>query len=66
MSLVRPFDHVGITVADLDQATAFFVSLGLEVEGTGSVDGEYVETSAASRARIVRSRCCGLPTEGPA
>ncbi len=49
MSLVRRFDHVGITVADLDQATTFFVSLGLEVEGTGSVEGEFVET------------VCGIP-----
>ena len=49
MSLLRRFDHVGITVADLDQATAFFVSLGLEVEGTGSVEGEFVET------------VCGIP-----
>jgi catechol 2,3-dioxygenase-like lactoylglutathione lyase family enzyme len=44
MSLVRCFDHVSITVADLDRATAFFVRLGLEVEGTGSVEGEFVET----------------------
>ena len=49
MSLVRRFDHVGITVADLDAATAFFVRLGLEVEGTGSVEGEFVETA------------CGIP-----
>ena len=49
MSLVRRFDHVGITVADLDAATAFFVKLGLEVEGTGSVEGEFVET------------VCGIP-----
>jgi len=49
MTFVRRFDHVGITVADLDRATAFFVSLGLEVEGTGSVDGEFVET------------VCGIP-----
>lgn len=32
MSQVRRFDHVGITVADLDAVTAFFVRLGLEVE----------------------------------
>jgi hypothetical protein len=31
-------------VADLDHATTFFVSLGLEVGGTGSVEGEFVET----------------------
>lgn len=44
MAHVQRFDHVGITVADLDAATAFFVGLGLEVEGTGSVQGEFVET----------------------
>jgi len=42
MAHVRRFDHIGITVADLDSATAFFVGLGLEVEGTGSVEGEFV------------------------
>ena len=49
MTHVRRFDHVGITVADLDSATAFFVALGLEVEGTGSVQGEFVDT------------VCGIP-----
>ena len=49
MSRIRRFDHVGITVGDLDAATAFFVGLGLEVEGTGSVEGEFVET------------VCGIP-----
>ena len=44
MAHVRRFDHIGITVADLDLVTAFFVGLGLEVEGTGSVEGEFVET----------------------
>jgi catechol 2,3-dioxygenase-like lactoylglutathione lyase family enzyme len=29
MSHVRRFDHVGITVADLDTVTAFFIGLGL-------------------------------------
>ncbi|MFL6023945.1 MAG: VOC family protein [Marmoricola sp.] len=49
MAHVKRFDHVGITVADLDPATAFFAALGLEVEGTGSVQGEFVET------------VCGIP-----
>ena len=31
MSHVRRFDHVGLTVADLDVVTAFFVALGLEL-----------------------------------
>ena len=49
MTHVRRFDHIGITVADLGAATAFFVGLGLEVEGTGSVQGEFVDT------------VCGIP-----
>ena len=49
MAHVQRFDHVGITVADLDSVTAFFVGLGLELEGTGSVEGEFVET------------VCGIP-----
>src|SRR5215212_3115479 len=49
MTHAQRFDHVGITVADLDAATAFFAGLGLEVEGTGSVEGEFVET------------VCGIP-----
>ena len=45
----RAFDHVGITVTDLDVATAFFVGLGLEVEGRTSVEGEFIDT------------VCGIP-----
>lgn len=41
---IRRFDHVGITVADLDAATAFFVALGLEVEGRTFVEGEFIDT----------------------
>jgi len=41
---VRRFDHVGITVADLDAVTAFFVGLGLEVEGRMFVEGEFLDT----------------------
>jgi catechol 2,3-dioxygenase-like lactoylglutathione lyase family enzyme len=47
MAHVRRFDHIGITVSDLESTTAFFVGLGLEVEGTGSVKGEFVETVCA-------------------
>lgn len=47
MTHIKRFDHIGVTVANLDAATAFFVRLGLEVEGTGSVQGEFVETVCA-------------------
>lgn len=32
MSKIMRFDHVGVTVQNLDQVTAFFVGLGLEVD----------------------------------
>ena len=48
MSHVRRFDHVGITVDDLDLVTAFFVGLGLEVEGSTFVEGEFLERRSTS------------------
>lgn len=59
MSAVPRFDHVGVTVADLDTATAFFVGLGLEVEGRAFLEGEFVDTVigiADSRSEIVMLR----------
>jgi len=44
MSRIRRFDHIGITVADLDAVTAFFVMLGFEVEGRMFMEGEFVDT----------------------
>ena len=58
MSPIR-FDHVGITVADLDAVTAFFVGLGLEVEGRMFMEGEFVDTVIGipnSRSEIVTLR----------
>ena len=59
MPHVRRFDHVGITVADLDTVTAFFVGLGLEVEGRTFVEGEFLDTVSGipdSRTEIVMLR----------
>jgi catechol 2,3-dioxygenase-like lactoylglutathione lyase family enzyme len=36
-------DHIGITVADLDTVAAFFVGLGLEVEGRTFVEGDFLD-----------------------
>jgi catechol 2,3-dioxygenase-like lactoylglutathione lyase family enzyme len=44
MSRIRRFDHVGITVADLDTVCAFFVQLGLEVEGRTFLEGDFLDT----------------------
>lgn len=49
MAHVKRFDHVGITVEDLDLVTAFFVRLGLEAGDTMTVEGEFLET------------VCGIP-----
>ena len=49
MTQIKSFDHVGVTVADLDAATEFFVGLGLEVEGRMEVEGEFLDT------------VCGIP-----
>ena len=58
MSQIR-FDHVGITVANLETATAFFVGLGFEVEGRMPMEGEFVDTVIGiphSRSEIVMLR----------
>ena len=59
MGQLRAFDHVGITVSDLDVAMAFFVGLGLEVEGRTFVEGEFIDTVCGipdSRTEIVMLR----------
>jgi catechol 2,3-dioxygenase-like lactoylglutathione lyase family enzyme len=43
MAHIKQLDHVGVTVTDLDAATAFFVDLGLEVEGRTFLEGEFVD-----------------------
>ena len=59
MARIKGFDHVGITVDDLDTATAFFVALGLEVEGRTFVEGEFLDTVCGipgSRTEVVMLR----------
>ena len=46
---IRRFDHVGITVADLDTAIGFFEGLGLETEGRMVLEGDFLDT------------VCGIP-----
>ncbi|GAA5200996.1 VOC family protein [Microbacterium jejuense] len=56
MAPITTFDHVGVTVRDLDAATAFFVALGLEIEGRTFVEGEFIDTVCGipdSRTEIV-------------
>ncbi|MEV7512404.1 VOC family protein [Streptomyces sp. NPDC090085] len=45
---VQRMDNVGIVVEDMDAAIAFFVELGMELEGRGEVEGAFAD------------RCTGL------
>jgi catechol 2,3-dioxygenase-like lactoylglutathione lyase family enzyme len=40
---IQRMEHVGIVVDDLAAATEFFVELGLELLGEGSVEGRWVD-----------------------
>src|ERR1700736_1400460 len=40
---IQRMEHVGIVVDDLAAATAFFVELGLKLQGEGSVEGDWVD-----------------------
>src|SRR3984885_11786403 len=62
MSPIRSFDHVGITVRDLDTVTAFFAGLGFETEGRTVLEGEFLDTVIGipnARTEIVMLRQTG-------
>jgi catechol 2,3-dioxygenase-like lactoylglutathione lyase family enzyme len=40
---IQRMDHVGVVVDDLAAATAFFVELGLELQGEAAVEGGWVD-----------------------
>jgi catechol 2,3-dioxygenase-like lactoylglutathione lyase family enzyme len=41
---VQRMDHVGVVVDDLAAAKAFFLELGLELQGEASVEGDLVDS----------------------
>ncbi|MFS0884197.1 VOC family protein [Aeromicrobium sp. 179-A 4D2 NHS] len=62
MGHVTAFDHVGITVSDLERATDFFVRIGLEVDQRTDVAGEFIDTVtgiAGAHTTIVGLRAPG-------
>jgi catechol 2,3-dioxygenase-like lactoylglutathione lyase family enzyme len=42
MAILR-MDHVGIVVDDIEGAKAFFVALGMELEGEASIEGPWAD-----------------------
>src|SRR4029079_18633215 len=57
---IERMDHVGIVVDDLAAATAFFVELGLKLQGEGSVEGGWVDRVVGLKG--VRSEIAMLET----
>jgi catechol 2,3-dioxygenase-like lactoylglutathione lyase family enzyme len=43
---IQRMDHVGVVVDDLEAAIAFFVELGMELEGEALVEGRWVDRVA--------------------
>jgi catechol 2,3-dioxygenase-like lactoylglutathione lyase family enzyme len=41
--MIERMDHVGVVVDDLEAAKAFFVELGLVLEGEAAVEGRWVD-----------------------
>jgi catechol 2,3-dioxygenase-like lactoylglutathione lyase family enzyme len=40
---IQRMDNIGVVVDDLDAAIAFFVELGMELEGEAAVEGSWVD-----------------------
>ena len=40
---IQRMDHIGVVVDDLADAVAFFVELGLELQGEAPVEGDWVD-----------------------
>ena len=40
---IQRMDHVGVVVDDLEAAKAFFVDLGMELEGKAPIEGRWVD-----------------------
>jgi catechol 2,3-dioxygenase-like lactoylglutathione lyase family enzyme len=62
---ITRFDHVGVTVENLDRAVEFFVGLGLEIAGRTFVEGDFIDTVIAipdSRTEIVMVKTPGGDT----
>jgi catechol 2,3-dioxygenase-like lactoylglutathione lyase family enzyme len=57
---IQRMDHVGIVVDDLAAATAFFVEVGLELEGEWSAEGDWVDRIVGLEG--VRTDCAMMAT----
>jgi hypothetical protein len=54
---IQRMEHVGIVVDDLAAATAFFVELGLKLQGEGQVEDGWVDRVVGLEDVRVSTRC---------
>lgn len=59
---VHRIDHVGIIVKDLAAAKAFFLDFGLELQGEGELEGEWLDKIVGLRTLKMLMPCCGRRT----
>lgn len=50
---IKRMDNVGIVVADLDGAIAFFQELGLDLEGRATIEGEWAGRVTGLNGQLV-------------
>jgi catechol 2,3-dioxygenase-like lactoylglutathione lyase family enzyme len=58
---IRRMHHVGIVVDDLEAATAFFAELGLERQGGGPAEGDWVDRVVGLQGVSVEFAMLGHP-----
>ena len=59
---VQRLEHIGIVVDDLAAATAFFVALGLELQGEGQAEGGWVDRVVGLKGVRVEYAMVETPT----
>jgi hypothetical protein len=59
---IRRMDNVLIVVDDLESAKAFFIELGMALEGETQVEGDWVDRTVGSKTSVPTSPRCGLLT----
>ncbi len=62
--MIERMEHVGIVVDDLAAATEFFVELGLELQGEGTVEGRWVDRVVGLDAVVADLRARGAELVG--
>jgi catechol 2,3-dioxygenase-like lactoylglutathione lyase family enzyme len=58
---IQRMDHVGVVVEDLPAAIEFFTRLGMESQGEGSVEGEWVDRIVGLDGIQVEMAMLGTP-----